>query len=129
MTPLYQIIYMERPPIHGAFAICEKFPKNCLLGSALLILPFPSKCPMINIMIFHQVFLILAAILPIMLYTAFIILVLYNYLKEAYIDVSFMIIRKYQFLQLRFLISLFVFESTIFNILDKDKVRLVKCVP
>jgi len=32
------------------------------------------------------VFLILAAILPIMLYTAFIILVLYNYLKEAYID-------------------------------------------
>jgi len=32
------------------------------------------------------VFLILAAILPIMLYTAFIILALYNYLKEAYID-------------------------------------------
>jgi len=32
------------------------------------------------------VFLILAAILPLMLYTAFIILALYNYLKEAYID-------------------------------------------
>ena len=42
-------------------------------------------------MIFDQVFLILAAILPLMLYTAFIILALYNYLKEAYIDVTFMI--------------------------------------
>ena len=65
-------------------------------------------------MTFHQVFLILAVILPLMLYTAFIILALYNYLKEAYIDVSFMIInintRKYQFWQLKFLISLFVFE-------------------
>ena len=47
---------------------------------------------MIRIMIFYQVFLILAAILPLMLYTAFIILVLYNYLKEAYIDVSFIMI-------------------------------------
>jgi len=32
------------------------------------------------------VFLILAAILPLMLYTAFIIFALYSYLKEAYID-------------------------------------------
>ena len=39
----------------------------------------------------QQVFLILAAILPLMLYTAFIILAVYNYLKDVYIDVSFII--------------------------------------
>ena len=40
----------------------------------------------------QQVFLILAAILPLMLYTAFIILAVYNYLKDVYIDVSFIVI-------------------------------------
>ena len=50
-----------------------------------------------------QVFLILVAILPLMLYTAFIIFALYSYLKEAYIDVGFLFYSSHSFTKPQFL--------------------------
>ena len=63
-----------------------------------------------------QVFLILVAILPLMLYTAFIIFALYSYLKEAYIDVGFI-----------FYSPLFFYRTSIFIEFQIFSMGQIKC--